>query len=394
MSHRVTRLSVLLAVVALSGNASAQQPTPKRAPVVDPGATATPGLDADIDAGDGTGRRSGRSVTPLLAPVPFKNTQLGWGLMLMGGLIHRFDADTSIKPSTGMIGGFYTENGSWGVMAMENARLAGDRWRLRLMLGHPEIRYDYYGTGEAAGEAGRSVGIQQNINMAQAAALRRVGHGVYVGPTALYMGASIAVRDTTGLGLPPQAADTVNVQLFAPGLQGEIDTRDDDYWPVRGTLVRLKTWFFVNALGGDRSFQRYLLNWSWYAPVRGEQLVVATNVNGCGAGGSAPFWALCSIGAGRGGLRGYTQGRYRDTVMTTEQAELRYHSAGRFGATAFAGMGQIAPTFGDIFSAKVLPAAGLGARFQLTKNYPMHIRFDYSWGRDGGLFYFGLGEAY
>jgi hypothetical protein len=268
---------------------------------VDPGATATPGLDADIDAGDGTGRRSGRSVTPLVAPVPFRNTQLGWGLMLMGGLIHRFDADTSIKPSTGMIGGFYTENGSWGVMAMENARLAGDRWRLRLMLGHPEIRYDYYGTGEAAGEAGRSVGIQQNINMAQAAALRRVGHGVYVGPTALYMGASIAVRDTTGLGLPPQAADTVNVQLFAPGLQGEIDTRDDDYWPVRGTLVRLKTWFFVNALGGDRSFQRYLLNWSWYAPVRGEQLVVATNVNGCGAGGSAPFWALCSIGAGRGG---------------------------------------------------------------------------------------------
>jgi hypothetical protein len=80
--------------------------------------------------------------------------------------------------------------------------------------------------------------------------------------------------------------------------------------------------------------------------------------------------------------------------MTTEQAELRYHSAGRFGATAFAGMGQIAPTFGDIFSAKVLPAGGLGARFQLTKNYPMHIRFDYSWGRDGGLFYFGLGEAY
>jgi hypothetical protein len=57
-------------------------------------------------------------------------------------------------------------------------------------------------------------------------------------------------------------------------------------------------------------------------------------------------------------------------------------------------MGQIAPTFGDIFSAKVLPAGGLGARFQLTKNYPMHIRFDYSWGRDGGLFYFGLGEAY
>lgn len=49
--------------------------------------------------------------------------------------------------------------------------------------------------------------------------------------------------------------------------------------------------------------------------------------------------------------------------MTTEQAELRYHR-------------------------------GVGVRYQLTKNYPLHMRLDYAWGRDGPLFYFGLSEAY
>jgi hypothetical protein len=259
--------ALALGATVLCPRTALAQSKPSKPVVVDPAAGNIPEIGLDPDVGDGTSRRTGRAVTPLVVPVPFKNTQLGWGLMLMGGLMHRFDGDKTIKPSTGMIGAFYTENGSWGMMAMENARLAGDRWRLRGMLGHPEIRFDYYGTGEEAGEAGRSVGIQQNINMAQIAALRRVANGVYLGATALYMGASIAVRDTTGLGLPPQAADTVDVTLFAPGLQAEVDTRNDDYWPVRGTLVRLKGWFF----GGDRSFQRYLLNWSWYAPVRGEQ---------------------------------------------------------------------------------------------------------------------------
>ncbi len=330
----------------------------------------------------------------MFIPIPMKNTQLGWGLMLMGGLIHRFDPDTTIKPSTAMAGASATENGSWGLMAIEDARLSHDRWRLRAMLSHMETRYDYFGIGEDAGQAGKWVGIQQNMNLAMLMALRRVAKNFYLGPTALYMGADISVRDTSGLGLPPAASDTAHMSLFAPGLQAEFDTGNSDYWPEHGTKATLKGWAFRDADGSSPDFQRYLLFWSYYAPVRGKRLVLAANLNACGASGDAPFWALCSIGAGQGGLRGYTQGRYRDAVMTTEQVELRFHTAGRVGATVFGGLGHVAPTFGDIFEAQVQPAGGLGLRYQLTQKYPMHARLDYAWGRDGGLLYFAVAEAF
>jgi hypothetical protein len=360
---------------------------------VDPAATPAPDVDPDVDPGDGLARGAGRGVTPLVAPVPFKHTQLGWGLALMFGVIHRFDADTAIKPSTGAVGGFYSENGSWGVMAMEMARLGRDAWRLRAMASHVDVRYDFYGIGDDAGDAGYSIGVQQELNFVAGMALRRVTSGLYLGPVVTWMQSTVKLRDSSSTVSPP-VADLARTNLFAPGIQAEVDTRDDDYWPTVGSVGRLRAFFFSSALGGSRNFQRYVAMWSWYGRLRGEALVLAANANVCVASGDAPFYALCALGMGRGGLRGYTQGRYRDTVMTTVQAELRYHTTGRFGATAFAGFGQVAPSAGAVFAAQVLPAGGAGLRFQLTRRYPMHLRLDYAWGRNGGLLYFGVTEAF
>ncbi len=121
--------------------------------------------------------------------------------------------------------------------------------------------------------------------------------------------------------------------------------------------------------------------------------MLVTNINGCGAPGDAPFYGLCSLGFGRFALRGYTQGRYRDHYATVVQAELRGHTVGRLGATLFGGLAQVAPEVSDILGAEMLPA-GAGLRFQLTRDNPMHLRLDYAWGRDGGLLYFSVGEAF
>ena len=353
-----------------------------------------PSIDPTADPAEGSARKTGPGVTPLLAPIPFHNSQIGWGLVLMAGLIHRFDADTTLKPSTGAIAGMVSENGSWGIFGIEIARFGGDAWRARGLGSYLDVRYDFYGIGIDAGHAGQSVPLDQQITLAAGSLLRRVTTGLYLGASALWMQNTVTLRDTTASGVPPANQDLATTDLFAPGLQAEYDTRNDDYWPIHGSLAQLKANFFTTALGGARDFQRYSASWSWYGPLHGDRLILATNLNACGAPGDAPFYGLCAIGTGRFALRGYTQGRYRDRYMTTVQAELRGHTTGRFGAVLFGGFGQVAPTTGDIFSAQALPAGGAGLRYQLARRYPMHLRLDYAWGRDGGLLYFAVSEAF
>ena len=309
-------------------------------------------------------------------------------------MIHRFDADTTLKPSTGAVGGFYSENGSWGLMAVEMARLRHDRWRLRGMVSHLDIRYDFFGIGEDAGQAGHSIPLEQTIDLAVGAALRRVRQGLYLGGSLLWMRTDVELRSPPAGLPPPSQEDQSKASLFAPGVQAEFDTRNDDYWPRAGSLANARGNFFSEALGSSRDFQRYMASWSWYTRLRSDALTLATNVNGAMATGDAPFYLLPTIGGGTSGLRGYQPGRYRDQVMTTLQAELRYHSQGRLGATLFGGFGQVAPSIGELTEARVLPAGGVGARYQLTRRYPMHLCADYAWGVDDGLLYFRVSEAF
>jgi hypothetical protein len=389
-------LALAFAAAAITGFARPvdAQDVPSAPGVIDAAAGTTPSIDLLEQSADGTSVRTGEGVTPLLAPVPFKNTQLGWGLALMVGAIHRFDPDTTLKPSTGAVTGFYTENQSWGLVAIEMARLHHDQWRLRGMLGHMSLRYDFYGIGEAAGEDGRSVPLKQELDLGVGSFLRRVAPGLYVGPTVMWMRTHVDLDDAPDGDVPVPPTDAQTTDLVAPGVESELDTRNDDYWPTSGSLGKLKGAFFTQALGSSRTFQRYLLGWSWYGRLPSPRLVLATNLNTVAATGDAPFYALPSIGSGRFALRGYTIGRYRDRVMAAGQAELRYHFEGRLGATVFAGFGLVAPDAAGVFSARVLPAGGLGLRYRLVRRYPLHMRLDSAWGRDGNLIYFGVGEAF
>ena len=362
---------------------------------IDPRAATSPSIDPTTSLPEEhAAAAAGAGVTPVLAPIPFKNSQLGWGLAVMAGAIHRFDPDTTAKPSTGAVVGFYSENKSWGVMGVEAARLSQDRWRLTGLAAYMDVNYDFFGIGEDAGDAGASIPVDQKITFALGLGLRRIAPGLYGGVSLLWM-------HTTAQPDPEEASPVLvedpgfgTLDLVAPGLQFEYDTRDDDYWPARGHYAMARSSFFTPGLGSQREFQRYAGAWSAYATLKPERLVLAANANLFAAAGDAPFWALPSVGAGLYGLRGYTQGRYRDHIVTTLQAELRAHAKGRLGAAAFFGAAQIAPSIDALTLEHLLPGGGAGLRFQLTKKYRMHLRADYAWGRNESLLYFSVNEAF
>jgi hypothetical protein len=103
--------------------------------------------------------------------------------------------------------------------------------------------------------------------------------------------------------------------------------------------------------------------WSWYQQTRFPS-ILAGDVKMVLGSDDVPFWAIPT--------RGCAEGPYRDDMLTTAQAEVRWHTPGRLGAAGFGGFGQVAPSLGELASAQVLWGGGAGVRIQLTKEYPMH----------------------
>jgi hypothetical protein len=61
--------------------------------------------------------------------------------------------------------------------------------------------------------------------------------------------------------------------------------------------------------------------------------------------------------------------------------------------TGFAGVGEVADNLGGFFN-ELLPAGGIGARFMLSEKHKISLSADLSFGKNGGQFYFGIGEAF
>ncbi len=202
----------------------------------------------------------------------------------------------------------------------------------------------------------------------------------------------------------PESPDTSPGVLFAGELPGSKkgtavglgtffrwDTRNNYFYTSNGTYVRGAVMFFGDAFGGDYKFRRYSLDIRKYFPI-GWRHVIALRSYTRAVDGVTPFQLLPQIG-GRELMRGYPEGRYRDNVMQTLQAEYRLLVYGPIGFVTFVSVGDLQPRFSDLGSEKLIFAAGPGLRFLINEE-GLNFRIDYGIGRDGGSFYFTLGEAF
>ena len=316
----------------------------------------------------------------IVAPIPFLNPTFGWGIGLGAGYIYQPLSEQSNAPPwiTGM-GGFYTQNESWGIGGAHKMNFGDDRWRLLTGGGYADLRYDFYGIGSDAGNAGRSVALNQRAGGGLFELLHQVTGHWYAGLR--YMLANSQTRlDSASTNVPPSLAldpDELSANIAALGLHLQRDSRDSQFYPTRGSLLDFQAQFFDDAFGSDFIFQAYELSYNQYFSLATNH-VLALRGYGRATSGRVPFFALCSFGA-KGDLRGYTPGRYRDKVMFAVQSEYRWRLTQRFGVVAFAGLGGVAPEI-DQFDT-LLPSGGVGARYVIAKKNNVSLRFDAAWAK-------------
>lgn len=327
----------------------------------------------------------------VVAPVPGRSPELGWKLAL--GLGYFFDTQKQREDDPSSLVGIVAmgaENGSHAYGAGGSFHLLEDKLRLVSMLGEFKYNYRFWGIGNDAGDAGRSLDLSQRGTLFYTSALYELGYNIYTGLG--YLGGQSDIRFQPGAfpvdGLP---GPEVDIELGALELPLKFDNRDQLYFPRQGSLISTNLHLYREDMGSDFDAEIFSLAANHYIPIR-ERDVLALRAYYRSASGNAPFFLLSSFG-GKSDLRGYDVGRYRDNDMYAIQGEYRWHASDSWVFTGFVGVGEVAGHPDDFFE-NYLPAAGVGTRFILSKKHQVSLSADLSVGKNGTQFYFGVGEAF
>lgn len=331
-----------------------------------------------------------KKATFVAMPIPLVNPAIGNGLGVAALALYAPGA--SPRPWTSGVGGLYTDTKSWGVAAFQKAYLGGDKYEVTAGVGAGVFNVDFYGIGSAAGASGRSISLEQKSAGGVVEVLMRLKDHVHAGLRYRYIKMDTTI-DTASklpqLQLPPIQLESQVSQL---GLSGEFDSRDSEYNPRSGVYANAQWLYSSDALGSDFDYPRINAAVNGYHAVN-DKTVLAWRGSLCRSGDGAPFYDLCNYGQNND-LRGYASGQYRDHAMVAAQAEIRRKIYKRFGAVAFVGVGEVSSEFSKLNTKDLLPAAGVGARFEASTKYRVNVSIDYAVGDGSSAFYFYIGEAF
>lgn len=329
----------------------------------------------------------------LFAPIPSYKPSFGFGLQVMLGYLFSLNTNDKVSPPSSIMGmGYIAENGSWLAGGGGRFFLKEDEYRLSGGVFTGRVNYDFAGVGTVAGESGQTVPIKQNLTTVIAEPLVQIAPHLYLGPRYLYanMHATVDLSTISDPSAPPEAQLESTQSMIGAHLQ--YDTRDSVFYPRRGILLDLHAEFHDPAWGDDFTYQVYKFYYNQYFSL-GERQVLAVRGAAQVDDGDVPYYSLATIGRGPD-LRGYEYGQFQDKSLLAAQAEYRLELTKRFGAVAFAGLGEVAPTISQYSLNDILPSVGGGLRYVLAAKNHVALRLDFAWGRDDGKVYFTVGEAF
>ncbi len=328
----------------------------------------------------------------MAAPIPTSSAALGAGVTIVGGYVFSLNNEDDVSPPS-VLGGaaLITDNGTRAFALGSELYFKRDTYHVLAGIARGDLNYDFYGTGNAAGNAGVRFGLNQTGTAFFGEIMRRIGWRVFVGPR-VWLGTSSLAPQNMGQTHPDLPPLNVSFTMRSLGFKIERDTTPNRFYPVKGTTLHFGADFFAKGLGSTFSFQTYHLTFNAYRSF-GDKQVLAYNAFVCATGGQAPFFGECIFGM-QGELRGYPAGRYIDRQMLAAQAEYRRKLVWRLGVVAFGGVGEVAPSLSKFNAGNLLPSVGGGVRFTLSKKYQVNLRADIAQGRDGHTFAMGIGESF
>ena len=333
---------------------------------------------------------------PILAPV----TEPAVGYGIAGGVVffHRKERETSpdpppegegrmTPPSLSAVGGFATENGSWGVFGGHRGVWKEDRIRYLGGLGYASLQLTVYGTTPQTSDISRDIEIR-TVPFVQDIAARIPGSDFFAGLRYAFVASEITFKP--GRILPGvtdrEWAGSSKIGGLIPYL--EYDSTDNFFTPGRGIHAKASLGIFDEIFGGEYDYRELHAKAVGYWPVL-PTVVAGLRADGQFVAGDAPFYALPFVQ-----LRGIPAMRYQGTDVLTLETEERWMVTPRWGLVGFAGIGKAADGFDALQDAETVWNAGGGFRYLTAREFGLQMGVDVARGPEEWAIYVVFGNSW
>lgn len=354
-----------------------------------------PGDSSDADKGKNsqTKPKKEKRGSFIIAPIPISSPAFGSGLLLITAYVFKVDENDKTSPPSYLgAAGVFTNNGTRGLALGGKLYFKENKYQTTFAVAKGKAKLDFFGIGRIPGRAAIAVPLEMSGTIFFGEAMRNIGKNVFVGPRFQYRRLSAGIDGPTPPGGFEVPAIDIKSTSAALGFHVQRDQRDSTFYPTKGSLFDFTADFFDQAWGSRREYQAYKIAYNGFRELAPRQ-ILAYRVMACSANGSVPFYDLCLFGYNND-LRGYTTGQFQNRRMFASQAEYRLELRKRFGLVAFGGVGGVGRKWNEFRSDQLLPAGGVGLRFNLDKKNHINYRVDLAFGREGRTLVIGVGEAF
>jgi hypothetical protein len=318
----------------------------------------------------------------LLTPTISSDPKLGSSFGLLGAYLKKYD---EVSPAS-MFGvmGSYSDTDSYFYGTFARSYFDHDRQRVTAayMKGKVNNNYeDFLGSG-------LPVSTTDDLDMAAVRYLRLYKNNWYLGLQFVSTNYAIIADDALS-GAILELLGLTGFKSNALGVVANYDTRDNQNSPASGSSFLFHNLAYSKSLGGDVSFDAYVLNYSVYL-AHGNGHVAALHAKGRWTD-NAPASGYSTIE-----LRGYTRGEYLAPHMSLIEFDERIKIKPRWGVALSSG---IAYLYGgkveDQDDTDWYPAASAGIMFTIKPEEKMVVRADYAIGKsDNSAFYLSFGQPF
>lgn len=359
---------------------------PAQAPQKEPSKITSPD-DGWFDISRFLGKKYG--FVPIAMPIT--EPAIGFGVAAGITFVSAPSADAArdpfMRPNTTVVGGLGTDNGTWAGLAADIRHWGDNRVQTVFAFVDASVNLDFHGTGETPLANGAPITYNLHPVALIAQAKYRVGKSrTWLGLGYVFSKTLVSFDAPVGTPGLPDVNRESNIGGLSPSLT--YDSRDELYTPSRGTYVEASAGFYGTDLGGDDEFQKLGVVAMQYVPLHPRFTLGLRGDTGF-TYGDAPFYIRPFVL-----LRGAPVMRYQRDNLVQAEGEVRWQFWKRFSAVGFAGYGVVWNNLDTLERKLTVTTGGAGFRYEIARQYKLHMGADFAYGPDGPAFYIQFGSAW